>query len=73
MRHRICPDDGSLQSLLQEGAGDDESVDLVAHLETCASCRQTLEILAADRDAWEDAARGLEKRVRKEYIEFMPA
>lgn len=66
MRHPTCPDIGNLQSLLDDGGGGDEALDLVAHLETCADCRQTLMTLAADPDLWEDAARGLVKRVGKE-------
>jgi serine/threonine protein kinase/predicted RNA-binding Zn-ribbon protein involved in translation (DUF1610 family) len=66
MSHRACPDIGNWQSLLEDGSGGEASVELIAHLETCADCRQALETLAADPGAWEDAARGLEKRMRKE-------
>jgi serine/threonine protein kinase len=61
-----CPDIGHLQDLLEEGSGRDDALDVEAHLETCADCRHALLTLAADADAWVDAARGLEKRARHE-------
>src|ERR1700722_15801827 len=61
-----CPDISNLQSLLENRAGGDESTEMVAHLETCAGCQQTLESLAANPCAWEDAARGMVKRSHTE-------
>jgi serine/threonine protein kinase len=54
MTARACPDVGSWQALL-DGAEAAEPDDLVGHLETCADCRRTLEALAADPSAWQDA------------------
>ena len=47
------------------GAGD-EQADLVGHLETCAGCQQTLEVLAGDRTVWEAIAQGLVESARHE-------
>jgi serine/threonine protein kinase len=57
MCRTACPDNQSLQAVLDEsGTGDDE---LLRHLETCATCQQTLEELAADPIQWEEAAQGV--------------
>jgi serine/threonine-protein kinase len=66
MSRRACPDLANLQCLLDDRADGDTSVDLVAHLETCADCQQTLETLAADPGAWEDVVHGVAKRIRKD-------
>src|SRR5215475_14094864 len=60
MNQPACPAPGCWQSVLEDG--DDGAHELAAHLETCTTCQHTLESLVADPAAWEDAARGLEKR-----------
>jgi hypothetical protein len=63
MTRPTCPDDRAWRALLAEaGGGADE---LVRHLETCAGCRRTLEVLAAEPAVWEDA-QGLEDAARGE-------
>src|SRR5437763_11564598 len=66
MSQPTCPAVGNWQALLEDGTSGDEAQVLEAHLETCVGCQQTLLTLAADRGAWEDAARGLGNQVRQE-------
>src|SRR4051794_27796957 len=58
-----CPDVRNLQALLDEGG---EGGELVHHLETCADCQHTLEVLTAEPAVWEDAAEGLVDQSRQE-------
>ncbi len=57
-----CPDTRTWQALLEGSGTGDAPEDLVSHLEGCADCRHTLEALAADEAAWQDAALALEGR-----------
>src|SRR5581483_812355 len=59
MTQATCPDAGHLQALLEDGLSGDESAEVVQHLETCAECQRTLEVLAGDRVVWDSIARGL--------------
>jgi serine/threonine protein kinase len=61
-----CPDVRNLQALLEAGASGDEPDAVVRHLETCASCQQTLEFLSADSGSWEAIAHGLGQPARRE-------
>jgi serine/threonine protein kinase len=54
-----CPDVRNLQALLEDAAPGSDSGELLGHLETCANCQHTLESLAADPGAWDDAVEGL--------------
>ncbi len=53
MSQAICPDDGTWRAFLTEGSG--KADELARHLETCAGCQRTLEVLAAEPAVWEDA------------------
>jgi eukaryotic-like serine/threonine-protein kinase len=54
-----CPQADLWQQLL-EGTGSAQlRAELSGHLESCPSCQQTLEELAADRNAWDGVARVL--------------
>lgn len=48
-----CPDKRMLQSLLESDAAIDTA--LQGHLDACADCRHTLEMLAADPTTWDSA------------------
>ncbi len=61
-----CPDVPNLQALLEAGGSGDEPDEVVRHLETCARCQQTLEILSADLGSWEAMAHGLGQPARRE-------
>src|SRR5262245_8115903 len=58
-----CPDKQVLQTLLESEAASDAQ--LQGHLEACADCRHTLEMLAGDPVTWEGAA-GLSQTFRNE-------
>lgn len=53
---RSCPEPARLQQLLDPALSGDEQALLMAHLEGCPACRQTLEELAADTQSWADVA-----------------
>jgi hypothetical protein len=59
-----CPDDRAWRALLAEAGGETE--ELVRHLEMCAGCQRTLEVLAAEPAVWEDTAEGLVDTARGE-------
>jgi serine/threonine-protein kinase len=61
-----CPDVRNLQALLEADGPGDEPDEVVRHLETCASCQQTLEDLSADLGNWEALAHGLGQPARRE-------
>ncbi len=66
MTQPTCPDVRNLQALLEAAASGDEPDEVVRHLETCASCQQTLECLSADPGSWEAIAHGLGQPARRE-------
>ena len=66
MTKPTCPDVRNLQALLEAGGSGDEPDVVVRHLETCASCQQTLENLSADLGNWEAMAYGLGQPARRE-------
>ena len=52
-------DDSKLIALLQSRDAEESTADTVAHLETCESCRQRLEVLAADEFWWTELSESL--------------
>jgi eukaryotic-like serine/threonine-protein kinase len=54
-----CPDPARWRALLDGTLPEDVQEALQGHLETCTSCQEALEGLAADREAWRGAARHL--------------
>ncbi|HEV3258552.1 MAG TPA: serine/threonine-protein kinase [Gemmataceae bacterium] len=60
-RQASCPDRGRLQELLAGNLPECEQPALHAHLESCESCQQALEGLAAGRDSWSETARHLSR------------
>src|SRR5262249_39144622 len=53
-----CPEARDWMALL-EGAAPEDRPDLASHLDTCTDCQRTVDVLAADRGSWEEAAAGL--------------
>src|ERR1043166_1713886 len=49
-----CPDLNRLQEMLAGTLPEQEQSALTSHLDTCATCRQTLEDLATDGQSWSD-------------------
>jgi serine/threonine-protein kinase len=49
-----CPDLHRLQEMLAGSLPEHEQSSLTSHLDTCATCRQTLEDLATDGESWSD-------------------
>lgn len=49
-----CPDLHRLQEMLAGTLPEQEQSALTSHLDTCATCRQTLEDLATDGESWSD-------------------
>jgi serine/threonine protein kinase len=66
MTHATCPAVRHWQALLEDGEASSEPAELIHHLETCAGCQQTLEVLTADQAVWDSIARGLGETVRQE-------
>ncbi len=60
-----CPDTLKLQTLLESDSNEDAD-GLHTHLETCETCRHTLESLAGDTTVWENTSIGLGETVRGE-------
>jgi serine/threonine protein kinase len=48
MRAASCPDPAQLQELVNETLDEEEEARLIAHLDSCASCREKLETLAGE-------------------------
>ena len=54
-----CPDAKQWRAFLDSQSDESASAELEAHLESCESCQQTLEQLAAGRETWEGTAEQL--------------
>jgi serine/threonine-protein kinase len=54
---QACPDAAQWQALLTGALPEQRQAELAGHLDTCVTCRQTLEGLAAEGQAWSQAAR----------------
>ena len=52
---RFCCDRNRLRALLDDQLSRPEQTDAIQHIETCSSCRQQLETLAADPEWWNNA------------------
>src|SRR5215469_13785492 len=59
-----CPDPARWETLLSAELPPEEQSALGAHLETCTTCQQTLERVAAGSETWSGAARHLGERGR---------
>jgi uncharacterized protein (TIGR03067 family) len=57
-----CPDSALLRRLLNGDLEEAQQVELSNHLESCASCQQRMDDLAAGRDSWSDARQLSEHR-----------
>jgi serine/threonine-protein kinase len=51
-----CPDARRWKDLLEGGLPEAEQTELKTHLETCESCQQEVEAVAADRQSWVQVA-----------------
>jgi serine/threonine protein kinase len=51
-----CPDARRWRHLLEGSLPEAEQTELKAHLETCGSCQQEVEAVAADRESWVECA-----------------
>jgi serine/threonine-protein kinase len=54
-----CPDPARLRALLEGQLREPEQAELSGHLDTCVTCQQTLEGLAAGSQVWSEPARQL--------------
>src|SRR5262245_59547215 len=52
-----CPDPARLRELLDGTLREPQQAELTSHLDTCVSCQQTLEMLAAGGKSWPGPAR----------------
>jgi serine/threonine protein kinase len=54
-----CPSLCDWQALLDDAEPEQNQADLCRHLETCAVCQRTLDLLVAEPVAWNEACQGL--------------
>ena len=64
-----CPDLHRLQEMLAGSLPEQEQSALTSHLDTCATCRQTLEDLATDGESWSD----MMSRLKNKSVTIEPA
>ncbi len=64
-----CPDQDRLREMLSGTLPDQEHSALTSHLDTCPTCRQTLEDLATDGESWSDMV----VRLKNKSVTIEPA
>src|ERR1700756_1949105 len=64
-----CPDLHRLQEMLAGTLPEQEQSALTSHLDTCPTCRQTLEDLATDGESWSD----MMSRLKNKSVTIEPA
>jgi anti-sigma factor RsiW len=60
MEFSSCPELATLRQLFDGSLPEPEQGELASHLESCASCRQTLDQLASEGDSFSGLARELQ-------------
>ncbi len=55
--HRSCGDPARLRALLEDDLGPEEQAELTEHLDACESCRELLDRLAGETEAWAEVRR----------------